>query len=262
MDPLFRDYPHNSPYAFSENRVIDAIELEGLEKLSFKVHMSMSSGNPALGVSTFVTDWYEDKAESKVNAFGRGLGKGAQNAAPIQITSEGNVKKEIHIVEDVAGIFKSIKELPGKLSEIPENLHNAGVGYVNTINNGSTEDKIESTTAILGTVLAAAKGKGSSSIGNVAKAGFNAKTGVVTFINRIKEIKIEVKLPDGFEKVTVQGSKAEVFKMKGKKEWISPDLDSHNGGIWKKASGKAENLFKKETRDGSYNADLSEKIGG
>ena len=32
IDPLFREYPHNSPYAFSENRVIDAVELEGLEK--------------------------------------------------------------------------------------------------------------------------------------------------------------------------------------------------------------------------------------
>jgi RHS repeat-associated protein len=31
-DPLSSKYPWNSPYAFSENRVIDAIELEGLEK--------------------------------------------------------------------------------------------------------------------------------------------------------------------------------------------------------------------------------------
>ena len=31
IDPLFRKYPHNSPYAFSENRVIDGIDLEGLE---------------------------------------------------------------------------------------------------------------------------------------------------------------------------------------------------------------------------------------
>ena len=31
VDPLFADYPHNSTYAFSENRVIDGIELEGLE---------------------------------------------------------------------------------------------------------------------------------------------------------------------------------------------------------------------------------------
>jgi len=31
VDPLFRKYPFYSPYAFSGNRVIDAVELEGLE---------------------------------------------------------------------------------------------------------------------------------------------------------------------------------------------------------------------------------------
>lgn len=31
VDPLFREYPHNGPYNFSENRVIDGVELEGLE---------------------------------------------------------------------------------------------------------------------------------------------------------------------------------------------------------------------------------------
>src|SRR5690554_3989976 len=31
VDPLFRNYSYNSPYAFSENRVIDGVELEGLE---------------------------------------------------------------------------------------------------------------------------------------------------------------------------------------------------------------------------------------
>lgn len=31
IDPLAPKYPHNSPYAFSENRLINAIELEGLE---------------------------------------------------------------------------------------------------------------------------------------------------------------------------------------------------------------------------------------
>ncbi len=33
IDPLTAKYPYNSPYAFSENRVIDGIELEGLEYL-------------------------------------------------------------------------------------------------------------------------------------------------------------------------------------------------------------------------------------
>ena len=31
VDPLVPEYPWNSPYAFSENRVIDGVELEGLE---------------------------------------------------------------------------------------------------------------------------------------------------------------------------------------------------------------------------------------
>jgi len=40
VDPLFRKYPHNSTYAFAENRVIDGIELEGLEWLDAKVKNS------------------------------------------------------------------------------------------------------------------------------------------------------------------------------------------------------------------------------
>ena len=33
VDPLLKNYPWNSPYAFSENRVIDSKELEGAERL-------------------------------------------------------------------------------------------------------------------------------------------------------------------------------------------------------------------------------------
>ena len=32
VDPLASKYPHNSPYAFSENRLLDGVELEGLER--------------------------------------------------------------------------------------------------------------------------------------------------------------------------------------------------------------------------------------
>lgn len=35
VDPLEREYAYNSPYSFSENRVIDGIELEGLERLYY-----------------------------------------------------------------------------------------------------------------------------------------------------------------------------------------------------------------------------------
>ncbi|NEN24147.1 hypothetical protein G3O08_11605 [Cryomorpha ignava] len=38
VDPLFRDYPWNSTYAFSENKVIQMVELEGLEAADPEKH--------------------------------------------------------------------------------------------------------------------------------------------------------------------------------------------------------------------------------
>ena len=34
IDPLYKDYPWNSPFAFSENRLVDSRELEGLERIN------------------------------------------------------------------------------------------------------------------------------------------------------------------------------------------------------------------------------------
>jgi RHS repeat-associated protein len=50
VDPLAAKYPHNSVYAFSENRVVDGVELEGLE--CYIVHGTVQS---QLGVD-FVTN--------------------------------------------------------------------------------------------------------------------------------------------------------------------------------------------------------------
>ncbi len=52
-DPLAPKYPHNSPYAFSENRVIDAIELEGLENY-VKPFEKFEYDGTALDVVTFI----------------------------------------------------------------------------------------------------------------------------------------------------------------------------------------------------------------
>lgn len=39
LDPLAKNFAHNSPYAFSENRVIDGIELEGAEYVHYYVFL-------------------------------------------------------------------------------------------------------------------------------------------------------------------------------------------------------------------------------
>jgi RHS repeat-associated protein len=45
VDPLFKDFPSNSSYAFSENNVIHAVELEGLEKVHVYNKWMDSKGN-------------------------------------------------------------------------------------------------------------------------------------------------------------------------------------------------------------------------
>ena len=53
-DPLFKSYPWNSDYAFGENRVIDGIELEGMEYLDFRdARIEFSRGRVYLKLENF-----------------------------------------------------------------------------------------------------------------------------------------------------------------------------------------------------------------
>ena len=52
-DPLAKSYPWNSPYTFSENRVIDGVELEGCE---YKVATTNSKANPIAKTSVTYSD--------------------------------------------------------------------------------------------------------------------------------------------------------------------------------------------------------------
>ncbi len=51
LDPLSPEYPHNRPYAFSENRVIDAVELEGLESVVFHQITDTRTGLTVINVT-------------------------------------------------------------------------------------------------------------------------------------------------------------------------------------------------------------------
>ena len=64
-DPLAPKYPHNSPYAFSENRVIDCIELEGLESVVYTIKRDYKEGSLTVKVD-----------EKKLKTHGK-LGDGA-----------------------------------------------------------------------------------------------------------------------------------------------------------------------------------------
>ena len=51
VDPLAPKYPHNSPYAFSENRVIDGIELEGREFDDYLFAFKIREGDTYIKIS-------------------------------------------------------------------------------------------------------------------------------------------------------------------------------------------------------------------
>lgn len=46
VDPLTKKYPHNSPYTFAENRVIDGTELEGAEFYHYSLRFNFAEGKP------------------------------------------------------------------------------------------------------------------------------------------------------------------------------------------------------------------------
>ena len=51
VDPLTAKYPHNGPYNFSENRVIDGVELEGLKVVTSSVAVSAKLGVAAAAIN-------------------------------------------------------------------------------------------------------------------------------------------------------------------------------------------------------------------
>jgi len=64
VDPLTASYPHNSPYAFSENRLIDGVELEGLEYVTI-VYRIDDGGSPV-----FVKDeWYDNERHNLYDEY-------------------------------------------------------------------------------------------------------------------------------------------------------------------------------------------------
>jgi RHS repeat-associated protein len=69
VDPLAPDYPHNSPYAFSENRVIDGVELEGLEFESVGKQLNFMTGQWEIDISVKlrVTNASEIKSFEKMS---------------------------------------------------------------------------------------------------------------------------------------------------------------------------------------------------
>jgi len=97
VDPLASNYSYNSPYAFSENVVIDCIELEGLEKIKHLVYSQKKE--------KWITSWIEidNNLTEDVNAYHHFNSKGqnyqtavkpmnSESNSPERVVYNGNIK--------------------------------------------------------------------------------------------------------------------------------------------------------------------------
>jgi RHS repeat-associated protein len=57
IDPIAEKYNWVSPFNYAENSPIANIDLWGLQRLPFQVHMEMNQGNPLIGLGSYGLDW-------------------------------------------------------------------------------------------------------------------------------------------------------------------------------------------------------------
>ena len=105
VDPLELKFPHNSPYAFSENRVIDCIELEGGE-----AKPSKSKSNNVVDTVKKSYAWISDyfgaiidelTPKGPLNTFGNSLSM-FQDSKTMRKEVEEDVRAKIKVVKAIA----------------------------------------------------------------------------------------------------------------------------------------------------------------
>ena len=87
IDPLSEFYPHNSTYAFSENKLISGVELEGLEKIYFMNSYTMKLGGGAFTSLTQID-------------YGAGIVQRFSNVDPNKFEGDVNLGYDIFVVAE------------------------------------------------------------------------------------------------------------------------------------------------------------------
>jgi len=100
IDPLAAKYPHNSPYAFSENRVIDGVDLEGLEHAHYmNVYLSESEGRTVL--YNFSADKVNEQANTLYVMTTHNVEAGASTSVSLTRAAFYNLADELGVVDQL-----------------------------------------------------------------------------------------------------------------------------------------------------------------
>lgn len=141
IDPLAEDYVYNSTYAFSENKVTNHIELEGLE--------AVSAGNPLNYVAEGFREWFQagGRLLDKVNIF-RYEGETHYNVEQ-KITAKATVNSAT--AESSATVTVSENKASFKIGSFEE-LFKSGKSPIEFKAESNTLSKVEQKNAVSATI--------------------------------------------------------------------------------------------------------------
>lgn len=119
MDPLFRSYPWNSTYAFSENRVIDGVELEGREFLEAGQWVVFKLTSYFMKVSDETQKGLKKIAENSTANTNVNEAK-ARVYSPQKLETERQIKKLTGVLQTTNAILDPVVETMNFISPVDD----------------------------------------------------------------------------------------------------------------------------------------------
>jgi RHS repeat-associated protein len=183
VDPLWKDYPLNSTYAFSENRLLDGVELEGLEFTPLALGWAGSKVNTPEKAINMADAWSLEGGIRTTFLVYSGAGS---NLVP-DLSSIGN-----NIEARFANPSSTITELAPYLlspifgmSKMAADYGMSKVEQVYSIFNGSSDIAAYQSGSLAGEILMIG-------IGSVTtRAKVNPKIGINTSINKLSPFELQ-----------------------------------------------------------------------
>ncbi|EOG6896217.1 RHS repeat-associated core domain-containing protein [Flavobacterium psychrophilum] len=134
VDPLFKDYPYNSPYVFNENDPINYIELEGLEKSPTRAQVEQATNIATALLSKFDARLNliaaKGTADAIMNANTLGISDvlGGDNFNDYESTDEKRAYVVGRVIGDIASIVQAGTQIEAGGGAALVGLAGGGVG--------------------------------------------------------------------------------------------------------------------------------------
>jgi RHS repeat-associated protein len=172
IDPLAPNYVHNSTYAYAENDVIRAIDLEGLEKYIVTVNQVNKRSN--ISKVTVAQIQHEGKAQENSLKFNNGRQTPTNN---VLVSTDGaNINGNTNDYQEKGALNKGEEKIRDKGKTVITEVGGDTKGVYRTIEEGNT-------TVATGNVFSSPGDQSIESTGYVSGISFNSPNGKLADFN-------------------------------------------------------------------------------